>query len=137
MGVIVLVLLFLAPSLRCLPNSTLAAIVLLAFKSIIKQVNQVPELWRVKRSDCAVWLCTFCGILFLGVTTGMIVGVSSSLLVMLKADSRPPHAVLGRLGETDVFRNLERYPSALEVRRSVSSLNRRCLNAQLVRRRSG
>lgn len=113
--VIILVLLVLAPTLRCLPNATLAAIVVLAFKSIIKQVNQVPELWKLKRTDCAVWLCTFLGILLLGVTSGMVVGVASSLLVMLKADSRPPHAVLGRLGDTDVFRNLLRYPTAVEV----------------------
>ena len=102
--VIILVLLVLYPTLKTLPNATLAAIVVLAFKSIIGQVKQVPELWRLKKSDCFVWLSTFFGILLLGVTTGMIVGVSSSLLVMLKADSRPPHAVLGRLGETDVFR---------------------------------
>jgi high affinity sulfate transporter 1 len=114
-SVIILVLLVLYPTLRCLPNATLAAIVVLAFKSIIKQVNQVPALWHLKRTDCIVWLCTFFGILLLGVTSGMLVGVGSSLLVMLKADSRPPHAVLGRLGDTDVFRNLERYPSASEV----------------------
>ncbi len=113
--VIILVLLALYPTLRCLPNATLAAIVVLAFKSIIKQVNQVPALWKLKRTDCLVWLCTFFGILLLGVTSGMVVGVASSLLVMLKADSRPPHAVLGRLGDTDVFRNLERYPTAFEV----------------------
>jgi MFS superfamily sulfate permease-like transporter len=46
---------------------------------------------------CAVWLITFGGILVLGVAQGMIVGVGSSLLIMLKTESRPTHAVLGRL----------------------------------------
>jgi hypothetical protein len=45
----------------------------------------------------------------------MIVGVGSSLLIMLKTESRPTHAVLGRLSGTEVYRNLSRYSSAREI----------------------
>jgi hypothetical protein len=125
--VIVLVLLAFAPALRCLPNATLGAIVILAFKSVIgqvtpkastaprtpppshllavasqvppalsrvaggcsspafaRQVKQVPKLWKLKKVDCAVWLATFLGILLLGVTRGMVLGICSSLLVMVR-----------------------------------------------------
>lgn len=114
MAVSIIVLIFFAPLLRCLPNSTLAAVIFLAFQSILRKVTEVPKLWKLKKPDCVVWLSTFFCVLILGVQLGLVIGVGTSMVVMLRGSSRPSYAVLGRLQGTDVFRNISRYPTAIE-----------------------
>ena len=48
------------------------------------------------------------------VKAGIAIGIGVSIMIVLKAASRPSIATLGRLHGTDIFRNIERYPSALE-----------------------
>lgn len=109
-SVIVVVLLALVPLMRCLPNAALAAIIFIAFKSIVNQLSEVKRLWALSKPDCLVWLVTFTGTLALGVKAGIVGGILASLLLMLRSSLRPYHAVLGRLPHTEVYRDIRRYP---------------------------
>ena len=112
-AIVAVVLLFLVPLLRCLPNAALAAIILIAFKSIIKQLSEVKRLWALSKPDCFVWIITFAACLAFGVKLGIACGVIASLGGTLTGAFRPYHALLGRLPKTEVYRDVQRYPDAI------------------------
>jgi MFS superfamily sulfate permease-like transporter len=95
-------------------NAALAAIIFIAFKSIVKQLSEVKRLWALSKGDCFVWMVTFIGTLGFGVKIGIVGGVLSSLLCMLQSSLRPYHAMLGRLPNTEVYRDVRRYPDAAQ-----------------------
>jgi len=113
-GIIVVVLLFLVDLLRTLPNAALAAIILIAFKSILKQLSEVKRLWALSKPDCFVWVTTFVTCLAFGVKVGIACGIIASIGATLKTSLRPYHALLGRLRDTDVYRDVRRYPDAVQ-----------------------
>ena len=113
-GIIVVVLLFLVSLLRTLPNAALAAIILIAFKSILGQLGEVKRLWALSKPDCFVWVATFVTCLLFGVKVGIACGVMASIGATLKNSLRPYHALLGRLPNTEVYRDVRRYPDAMQ-----------------------
>jgi SulP family sulfate permease len=110
-GVIAVTVLFLTPLFRALPNPVLAAIVVVAVSGLV-DIKAMRELWRVDRRDLALLVITFLATLTLGIERGIMVGVMLSVLVVMHLSSRPHSAVLGRLPDTDVFRNVDRFPEA-------------------------
>jgi len=111
-GVIALTLLFLTPLFYYMPNAVLAAIVMVAVVGLI-DVEEARFLWRVKRADFALMMTTFAATLGLGIEEGILVGVIVSLIVVIHRSSRPHSATMGRLPETNTFRNVKRHTEAL------------------------
>ena len=111
-GVIALTLLFLTPLFYYMPNAVLAAIVMVAVVGLI-DVEEARFLWRVKRADFALMMTTFAATLGLGIEEGILVGVIVSLIVVIHRSSRPHSATMGRLPETNTFRNVKRHAEAL------------------------
>ena len=109
-----MVLLFLVDLLQTLPNAALAAIILIAFKSILKQLSEVKRLWALSKPDCLVWVTTFVTCLAFGVKVGIGCGVIASIGATLKTSLRPYHALLGRLPNTEIYRDVRRYPDAVQ-----------------------
>jgi SulP family sulfate permease len=110
-AVVALALLFFTPLFYFLPKAVLAAIIMSAVFGLI-DVAEVRHLWKVKRSDLAMLLLTFAATLTLGIEQGILVGVGSSLAVLVLKTTRPHVARLGRLPGTEVYRNVERYREA-------------------------
>ena len=114
---LITVLLFLTPLLYYLPSTVLAAIVFTALKSLLLQVGEGMRLYRSKRKqDFLMWISTFLATLLFDTQVGIAVGLLVSLLMLLKQTSRPPTAMLGRLGQTDLYRNTRRFPAAKTYR---------------------
>ena len=107
-AVIVGTLLWLTPIFVHLPHAVLAAIVIVAvyeladFRSVLRDR-------RFYRPDVMTHFATFAGVLFGGVEVGLVVGVAVSLVLFMRGSARPHIAVVGRLGDTPHFRNVERY----------------------------
>ncbi|MFW6050418.1 MAG: SulP family inorganic anion transporter [Myxococcota bacterium] len=112
--VIALTLLFLTPLFHYLPKAVLAAIIMTAVFGLI-DVREVRHLWRVKRADLAMLLVTFLATLSLGIEEGILVGVGTSLAVLVSRTTRPHVAVLGRLPGTEAWRNVKNFPEAEPV----------------------
>jgi len=108
-----LTLAFLTPVFYYLPTAVLAAIVLLAVRSLF-DLEEAVFLWKTHRRDFAMMAITFAATLALGIETGVLFGVVLSLLMVIYASSKPHVAVLGRLPETPYFRNISRFPNALQ-----------------------
>ncbi len=111
--VIGLTLMFFTGAFYHLPKSILAAIVISAVFGLI-DYKEAVHLFKTHKKDFIVLILTFVLTLFLGIQKGVMVGVIISLLFILHKVSRPHHAVLGKLKEYDVYRNIERFDEAVE-----------------------
>lgn len=112
-GVMALVMLACTSFFRPLPYATLAAIIVLALKNMV-DFGEAQRLYRTSRVEFSLWLLTFLGTLFFGVTRGIGIGFVGSMAMLLQRTSRPSWATIGRIGER-VYRNVRRYPNAQQL----------------------
>jgi len=110
-ALVALTALFLTPLFHDLPKAVLAAIIITAVIGLI-DLHEVRRLWRVKRSDLAFLVITFAATLTLGIQTGILVGVATSLGWLILKTTQPHTAILGRLPGTTRYRNVANYPDA-------------------------
>ena len=106
---IIATLLFMTPLFYYLPNSALAAIVVVAVIGLI-DFHELKHLWKLRRADAYSLLVAFFATLFIGVEQGIIIGVVFSLLTFIWRSAYPHTAELGLLESKNVFRNVNRYP---------------------------
>jgi SulP family sulfate permease len=110
---IVLTLLFLTPLFYFLPKAILASIILFAVYSLF-DLKEPKFLWKSNRQDFIMLLVTFLCTLFLGIQMGIGIGVLLSLSLMILRASRPHFAILGKVPDSEVFRNIHRF-QGLEI----------------------
>ncbi len=106
---IVATLLWLTPLFAELPKAALAAVVIAAVFELT-DFRAVRRDWRFYRPDTVTHFATFAGVLLLGVEAGLVIGVGVSIVQFMRGSARPHIAVVGRLGDTPHFRNVERFP---------------------------
>ena len=109
--VVMLTLLVLTPLFYYLPNTILAAIIIVAVVGLI-DIKEPIRLFRIKPADALTLVLTFVCTLGLGVEWGILIGAVFSLGLFIKRSAHPYMAQLGYLESEDVFRNIERYPQA-------------------------
>ncbi len=105
---IIVVSLFFTGFFEDLPLTILAATIIV---SIWKLVDFQPfsEAWRYSKADgIAMWV-TFFGVVLIDISTGLIIGIISTFILMLWRISRPHIAVVGLLQGTQHFRNVQRH----------------------------
>ncbi|WP_338241366.1 SulP family inorganic anion transporter [Aurantiacibacter hainanensis] len=105
---IALASLFLTPLLFALPIAVLAATIIVAVLSLV-DLKTPQQLWTYSRADFAAHVATIAITLLAGVEMGVIAGVSVGLLLYLWRASRPHAAIVGRVPNTEHFRNIERH----------------------------
>jgi SulP family sulfate permease len=137
---IALASLFLTPLLFSLPIATLAATIIVAVLSLV-DLKTPGALWRYSKADFAAHVATIAITLLAGVELGVIAGVGVGLLLYLWRASRPHAAVVGRVPESEHFRNVERHevftvPHVLSIRidESLTYLNARWLEEYVLER---
>lgn len=113
-------LLVLTPLFHDLPRAVLAAIIVVAVAALI-DVESFRRAWRYDKADAAAQAVTFGAVLAIGVELGIVAGIVLSLALHLWRTSRPHIAVVGRVGNTEHFRNVKRHkvatlPHVLAVR---------------------
>lgn len=105
---ILLTVLFLTPLFYYLPHAVLAAIIVVALSSLLDW-KTVIQTWRYDKADFISLLITFFAVLEIGIETGIIVGIATSLLLYLWRTSQPHVVILGRIGESEEYRNILRH----------------------------
>lgn len=125
--------LFLTPFLSSLPIATLAATIIVAVLSLV-DFRPLKHVWHYSRPDFAAMAATIMVTLLAGVEPGVMAGVGLSLALFLWRASRPHAAIVGRVPETEHFRNVQRHtvftdPRILTIRidESLTYLNARWL----------
>ncbi|MCI5083656.1 MAG: solute carrier family 26 protein [Saprospiraceae bacterium] len=108
---IALTLVFLTPLFYYLPKAVLAAIILLAVRSLFAWKDAI-FLWKTHRKDLVMMIITFLATLVLGIQLGVLIGVVLSIVTVLYKSSRPHYGILGRIPGTTNYRNILRFPEA-------------------------
>jgi sulfate permease, SulP family len=107
-ALIALTVLLLTPLFYYLPQAALAAIVVVAVAGLV-DMRAFGRIWRYTRGDAASLAITFVAVLGWGVEAGILVGVIAAMLVYIWRTSRPHVAIVGRLGESETYRNVLRH----------------------------
>jgi SulP family sulfate permease len=101
--------LFFTPLFYYLPQTSLAAIILVAVGNLLDFAT-LKRLWNYNKLDGITWVSTFLAVLITSAQQGIILGVLISLVSHLARTSKPHIAIVGRVGNTEHFRNILRYP---------------------------
>ena len=142
-GVVVLTLLFFANFFVSLPNAVLAAIVMASVFGLI-DFNKIRSNWTIYRDDSVTELSTIAFVLMLGVELGLLAGVALSMALFIRNSSKPNITQVGRLGDSEQFKSVKRYPVelheqilALRIDENIYFANAVHIEEKLLRRVTG
>jgi len=110
--IISLSLVFLTPYLYYLPKPVLASIILVSVFSLIK-VKEAHRYLKIKTSDFLIMISTFIITLSISIETGILTGMILSFIVQQYQSSKPHIAELAKIPNTNYYRNLTRFPEAV------------------------
>ena len=116
--VVGLILVFLTPVFYYLPNTVLAAIIMVAVLGLI-DVKYPVKLYKKRKDEFFLLLITFLITIIVGIKEGIILGVLFSLLLMVYRTSVPHIAVISRISGTNYYKNILRFKDFVEERKDV------------------
>jgi Sulfate permease and related transporters (MFS superfamily) len=94
---------FLAPLVAMMPQSALAALVIVYSFGLIKPI-EFRDILRIRRTEFSWAIVAFAGVVVVGTLKGIIVAIVVSLLTLAYQVADPPVYVLRRKPGTNVFR---------------------------------
>ncbi|KAM8930809.1 solute carrier family 26 member 6-like [Pelodytes ibericus] len=115
-SLVILVIILKAGELfETLPKTILGAVVIVNLKGIFMQFSDVPILWRTNKTDLMVWLVTFAATILLNMDVGLVVSVAFSLATIISRMQLPHYSILGRVPNTDIYRDIKQYEQVEEI----------------------
>ncbi len=106
--IIAFVLIAFTPLLFHIPKAALAAVIIVAIATLI-DIASFRHAWEYNKADGLSYLITFGSVLWFGVEIGILIGIGVSLGLYLWRTSKPHMAVVGRVGDSEHFRNVLRH----------------------------
>ncbi|WP_124949034.1 SulP family inorganic anion transporter [Sulfuriferula thiophila] len=111
---IALLLIYAPMLLRNLPYAALGAVVIYACFGLF-EIAGVLHLYRLRRSEFALFLVCFFGVVSLGVIQGIFLAVGMALLAFIWRAWRPYDAVLGRVDGMKGYHDMSRHPEGRQI----------------------
>ena len=137
--VLVTILVF-APAFYALPKGVLAAIIIVSAWQLI-DLKAIGKIFSFNRTDTVTFSITFLSVLGFGVETGVLTGIVVSFILLIRSSSKPHIAVVGRVGDSEHFRNVTRFDVrtspkvlALRIDESLYFVNTRYIEAFILNR---
>uniref|UniRef100_A0A7N8WTN3 Solute carrier family 26 member 5 n=1 Tax=Mastacembelus armatus TaxID=205130 RepID=A0A7N8WTN3_9TELE len=97
-----------------LPQTVLAAIIMVNLVGMFKQFRDIPTLWRTSKIELAIWLVAFVASVLLGLEYGLLVAVTFAILTVIYRTQSPKTAVLGHVSDTGLYCDVDEYEEAAE-----------------------
>ncbi len=113
-ALVVVLLLFLNSLLADLPQTALAAVVIVAALSLM-DLRILQRYGRVRKSALAVSLVATAGVMLLGVLQGIIVAVTLAILLFFRRNWWPHGAVLGTVEGIEGWHDVDTHPDAKQI----------------------
>ena len=113
--IVAIILTFFTDWFYYLPKSVLGAIIIVAVIKLIDYKYAI-RLYKIRKDEFLVLLITFIATLFIGITEGILFGIIFSFLLLVYRTSKPHYAFLGRIGSTNYFKNIKRFPDEVVLR---------------------
>ncbi|XP_070558891.1 prestin-like [Ptychodera flava] len=114
-GLMLVVLLFLAPVFQSLPNAVLASVIVVALRGMFKQFMDLKKLWKYDKIDFNVWWLTCLGVFLFDVDLGLMIGVGLSIFIVVWRTQEAYCCLLGRIQGTDLYKDKAYVTSAKEM----------------------
>uniref|UniRef100_A0A8C9EHU4 Solute carrier family 26 member 6 n=1 Tax=Pavo cristatus TaxID=9049 RepID=A0A8C9EHU4_PAVCR len=108
-----------------LPKAILSAIIIINLKGMFKQFADLRTLWKSNRVDLMVWVVTFIATLLLNLDIGLGASVAFALLTVIFRTQLPHYSILGRVTDTDVYKDVAEYEKevpGIKIFRSSSTI---------------
>ncbi|KAL4556022.1 hypothetical protein LXL04_038657 [Taraxacum kok-saghyz] len=112
--IVMLTLLVITPLFKYTPNAILASIIINAVVGLI-DFDAVLLLWKIDKLHFLACMGAFFAVVCASVEIGLLIAVAISFAKILLQVTRPRTAVLGKIPQTSVYRNVEQYPGATWV----------------------
>ncbi|KAM9292604.1 prestin isoform 3-T3 [Morus bassanus] len=97
-----------------LPQTVLAAIVMVNLKGMFKQFGDVARFWRTSKIELAIWVVAFVASLFLGLDYGLLTAVAFAMITVIYRTQSPQYRILGQIPDTDIYCDVEEYEEVKE-----------------------
>jgi len=95
--------------LQYLPNVILAAIVLVAIRGLF-DLKEMKHLYKINKEEFFVAMIALVGVVIWGILTGVLLAAIVTLLLLIKATSKPNVAFLGKITGTKRYPDLKSHP---------------------------
>lgn len=117
-GLVLLTLLFLTPLFYYLPIPILAAIIMVSIFGLIDFKYPI-KLWKKNRDESLAFFITFIITMSVGIPQGILFGVLFSLLTMIYRTSKPHIAILGKVKNTEYYKNISRFEKDVVIEENI------------------
>lgn len=98
-----------------LPQTALAAIIMVNLLGMFKQFRDIPYLWRTSKIELNVWLVAFVASVLLGLDLGLLVAVAFGILTVIYRTQSPNNRVLGHVPDTALYYCVDEFEEACET----------------------
>ncbi|KAL7882400.1 hypothetical protein SRHO_G00000580 [Serrasalmus rhombeus] len=99
---------------RPLPQTVLAAIIMVNLLGMFKQVRDIPALWRTSKIELTIWVVAFVASVLLGLDFGLLVAIGFALLTVIYRTQSPRSVILGQISDTGLYCDADEYEEAAE-----------------------
>ncbi len=107
-ALVALTLMFLTPAFYYLPHAILASVIMVAVVGLV-DLRYIRELWATSKLEFALLAVTFLVTVNFSMVPGIVAGIVFSILILLYKAAYPHVAILGRVQNSQEFRNLSRF----------------------------
>ncbi|PWA37346.1 sulfate transporter 1,3 [Artemisia annua] len=112
--VVLLTVKFLTPFVKYTPSAILSSIIIAAVIGLI-DIDAAILIWKIDKLDFVACMGAFLGVVFKSVETGLLIAIAISFAKILLQVTRPRTAILGKIPQKSVYRNIGQYPEAIKV----------------------
>ncbi|XP_031675141.1 prestin-like isoform X2 [Oncorhynchus kisutch] len=92
-----------------LPQTALAAIIMVNLLGMFKQFRDIPALWRTSKIELAIWLVAFVASVLLGLDLGLLVALGFAILSVIYRTQSPKSVILGQVLDTGLYCDVDEY----------------------------
>uniref|UniRef100_A0A3B4G199 Prestin-like n=1 Tax=Pundamilia nyererei TaxID=303518 RepID=A0A3B4G199_9CICH len=92
-----------------LPQTALAAIIMVNLIGMFKQFRDIPSLWRTSKIELAIWVIAFIASVLLGLDYGLLVAVTFAILTVIYRTRSPKTSILGHVANTGLYCDVDEY----------------------------
>ncbi|XP_009076534.1 PREDICTED: prestin [Acanthisitta chloris] len=97
-----------------LPQTVLAAIVMVNLKGMFKQFGDIAHFWKTSKIELAIWMVAFVASLLLGLDYGLLTAVTFAMMTIIYRTQSPQYRILGQIPHTDIYCDVEDYEEVKE-----------------------
>ncbi|XP_037551735.1 prestin [Nematolebias whitei] len=112
--VVLLVVVAIGYVFESLPQTALAAIIMVNLIGMFKQFRDLPILWRTTKIELIIWLVSFIASVLLGLDYGLLAALAFAIITVIYRTQSPRSSILGHVSSTGLYYDVNQYEEASE-----------------------